>query len=462
MEIKEIIKQDAGLKYVTDSMNLMSSAGRRLMLDTPFMTDNRAIEAEWDRMTRMQKALTDDTLRQPLVDLRHCLMQLHDCQGTLALLSNHTVLSEVDLFEVKLLSHLAIQATQATAPMGISDIITLPDTKPVFELLDPDKTGIAAFYIYDTYDPRLPSLRRELLALQTSGNDPVRIGELIDQQNSIRQEVCKRLTDTLFAHCTMLSDALQQLAYADFLIAKAELSQQWHLVRPTLGNHVEYKSLFYPRLKHHNEQASLRYQPVSVSIDRSVTLITGANMAGKTVLLKTLASAQLMAQCGWFVPAEQATIVAVECVVRSIGDDQNEMNGLSSFAAEIIKISDIVKQSREKRMLIVIDEPARTTNPVEGRAIVQAIAETLSEANSFAVVTTHYSGIGNGCRRLRVKGFIEDMLTEPVSPQNISRFIDYSLVDDTADDAPHEALRIASLLGTDSRLLEAAQKHLDD
>ena len=109
---------------------------------------------------------------------------------------------------------------------------------------------------------------------------------------------------------------------------------------------------------------------------------------------------------------------------------------------------------------MLIDEPARTTNPVEGKALVQAIVEMLEGLPSVTLVTTHYSGLGNSCRRLRVKGFVEGMSDLPLNPQNINRFIDYSLQEDTSDEVPHEALRIAAILGCDAALLDAARRHL--
>ena len=204
----------------------------------------------------------------------------------------------------------------------------------------------------------------------------------------------------------------------------------------------------------------LRYQPVDITLKPGVCLITGANMAGKTVLLKSIGSAQIMAQCGMFVPAEEAKVRLVEGVSTSIGDDQDEMNGLSSYASEIIKISNILSDCRQHELLVLIDEPARTTNPVEGKALVQAIIKILNTMNSFTLITTHYSQLGADCRRMRVKGFVEDLSDLPLTPQSINRFIDYSLTEDNSDDVPHEALRIASILRCDPEMISLAQNNI--
>lgn len=456
------MKQDAGFQYVIDNMELMSAAGRRAMLDTEFSTDSAWLEAEWERTETAIAAVNKYKYKKPYIDLRHCLMCLHDLHGTLVSLAAHTPLNEVELFEVKNLAQLNRTAKGAIEGLGMAEMLPLPCTDEVFNLLDPDHTGIANFYIYDSYDQRLAPLRRELNALQTSGGDPARISELLAMQNDIQAEVCLHLSDELTRWCDTLTDALNQLAYTDLLLAKAELAISWNMTRPSIGSRMEYEALVNPRLKQRNESMGLRYQPVDLILERGVCLITGANMAGKTVLLKSVATAQTMAQCGMFVPAAKARVMLMDGVSTSIGDDQDEMNGLSSYASEIIKISNIVADSRRRNLLVLIDEPARTTNPVEGKALVQAILEMLEGLPSVTLVTTHYSGLGNSCRRLRVKGFVEGMSDLPLNPQNINRFIDYSLQEDTSDEVPHEALRIASILGCDTALLDAARRHLGE
>ena len=111
---------------------------------------------------------------------------------------------------------------------------------------------------------------------------------------------------------------------------------------------------------------------------------------------------------------------------------------------------------------MLIDEPARTTNPVEGKALVQAIIKILESQSSFTLITTHYGQLGSHCRRLRVKGFVEDMDNIPLTPQSINRFIDYSLTEDQSDNVPHEALRIASILNCDPEMIALAKESINN
>ncbi|MBQ9474016.1 MAG: DNA mismatch repair protein MutS [Bacteroidales bacterium] len=489
MLLKDWTKEMASLAYVVDALELLTSAGRRVLLAQQLTTNVSDLEREYDNVAvavsvckaadkrrhnepdnaaqceccdtpQHERKERGDGIGEAFVDLRHCLMELHDLHGTLQLLKSHTVLSEVDLFEVKRLAHINARARVAAAALGesLSSIMALPDLGEVFALLDPDGTGVAHFYIYDSYDSRLADLRKQLRAT----DDAAVKTDLMAQHDALQQQVMESLSAQLHPYSNSLMQSLERLAYTDILLAKAKLAIDWELVRPVLACDAAtcYEQLWEPRLRHHNEQQGLRYQPIDVELRSGLTLVSGANMSGKTVMLKTVALAQLMAQHGFYVPAAKATVSPVAAVELCIGDGQDEMSGLSSFAWEIGRISHILSRSRSERLLILVDEPARTTNPVEGRAIVQALCTLLSQGHGLAVVTTHYSGIVVQCHRLRVRGFVEDMATVPLTPQSINRFIDYSLLEDSDTSVPQEALRIAALLGADSDLLAIANSQL--
>jgi DNA mismatch repair ATPase MutS len=454
--IKNKIKDVPGLLFVTDSLEFMSTAGRRRMLDQPWLTALPDLDKEQENVQVMKDAMGDQENNKPVNVLRHQLMQLHDIKGTLQSLSTHVVLDEVELFEIKNLAYLCNISRQSLADMQLTDHFPLPDIQEVFHLLDPDGTGVPNFYIYDSYDERLAPVRRKM----KSANEE-EMSSLLAQQNEIQQQVIVRLCNCLHPYCDALMDALEGMAYIDFTMARAVLAQSWGLVVPSRdGATHDFQGLFNPRLKQHNESVGLRYQPVDITLTPGVTFITGANMAGKTVLLKSVGLAQLMYQFGFPIPATSCCVAPVDDVVFCIGDDQNEMNGLSSFASEITRISDVVYRSQKERLLILIDEPARTTNPVEGKALVQALASIMQTRDSITFITTHYSQLGLQCRRLRVKGFVEDLVDIPLTAQNINRFIDYSLVPDNSDEVPQEALRIAEMLSCNAELIASARRFM--
>lgn len=485
MTIKDKLAAEPGFAYVIDAMELMSTSGRSRMMHQSFTTDAACLDEEYRRIQTVIAILNDKSLLRPVATIRHQLMQLHDLQGTLANLQHHNVLEEIELFELKNLAFLCMETMRAATIAHIDAILAIPDLQPLFDLLDPDHTHIATFYIYDSYHPDLPELRRQLKAKQTqldalglcaSGHDDpyadervrlqLEFNELFDRQNVIQQQVVAQLSTRLQDFVQPLAQAMEQMAYTDFLFAKATLANEWGLTRPVIAGGdgheaTRYSALFNPRLLHRNQELHRRYQPVDISLTPGATLITGANMAGKTVLLKTVGIAQLLAQFGFFVPAREAVVELVDDVLFCIGDEQNEMNGLSSFASEIIKISDTITRSQREHLLILVDEPARTTNPIEGKAIVQSLASLLDQRRSLSLITTHYSQLGLPCRRLRVRGFVETMSDLPLTPDTINDFMDYSLLPDSSDDVPQEALRIATILHCNDQLLAEAQSFLE-
>jgi DNA mismatch repair ATPase MutS len=182
-------------------------------------------------------------------------------------------------------------------------------------------------------------------------------------------------------------------------------------------------------------------------------------MGGKTLLLKTLALSQMLCQYGFYVPAKMAKISLVAKIMFSFTDEQNQKQGLSSFAAEMLNMNEIITQiSENQNIFVLIDELARTTNPKEGAAIVSAMLEILSEKHIKSFITTHYDIHNADCCRLRVKGFVDNI--ENINSKNIEQFIDYQLIEDNSDKTPQQAFRIAELLNINKTLIEKAKEKL--
>ena len=96
----------------------------------------------------------------------------------------------------------------------------------------------------------------------------------------------------------------------------------------------------------------------------------------------------------------------------------------------------------------MIDEPARTTNPTEGAALVTALLKVLAGKDMSLVMTTHYDIEPGDARCLRVKGFENGEM-------------DYQLVEVQDGEVPHEALNIAQSLGIDSEWIATARALLE-
>ena len=185
-------------------------------------------------------------------------------------------------------------------------------------------------------------------------------------------------------------------------------------------------------------------------------------MTGKTVLLKSIALAQALAQFGFHVPASSAKFAPVDRIILCTTDEQDELSGLSSFAAEMIRLNKMTEHiENSERLLVLIDELARTTNPTEGKAIVGGVLNFLSEHKVSSLITTHYT-IDTLCRKLKVKGFRLKDENVKITIHNINNYIDYSLEEIQEEEVPHEAIYIAEILGISNDLLHRIKANLNE
>lgn len=131
-----------------------------------------------------------------------------------------------------------------------------------------------------------------------------------------------------------------------------------------------------------------------------VVTITGPNTGGKTVTLKTLGLAALMAKVGLFIPArEPVEIPWFSHVLADIGDEQSLAQSLSTFSGHIRRISRILNAIGEERQsspyqtshsLILLDEVGAGTDPVEGSALAIALLKYLGDHAQLTIATTHF------------------------------------------------------------------------
>lgn len=457
---RKIVAHTSGLQFLMEDLDLRSPMGRRYLLDSKLMCCKNEIATELNLVDQLVQIL--DLNSDLIFKIQNKLMHCRDIRGSVNNLLGNLVLDDVELFEIKVFALLAQEIVELQKEEKQS-FLEISDLSELIRLLDPQNTKIPSFYIYDNYSEELAEVRKELkLAKGKNGESDVDIEVLFCKAQVIEATVREELCGKLSLHGINLANALNQLAHLDLLIAKAVQTRKWNLSKATVSEgNTAYKGMFNPMIKNELINQNKEYQAIDIELEQSVCCITGANMAGKTVVLKTLALCQYLFQFGFFVPATSAHISIVDEVMMSIGDEQSELNGLSSFASEMLNVSRMVKESKNRnQVLILIDELARTTNPVEGLAIVNAVADIFYERKIRSVITTHYSGLKSKFRKLRVKGLDKDLGANIITHKNINSYMDYSLVEDLEGEVPHEALRIASLLGIDKEIIERAQNQL--
>ena len=427
-----------------DQLDLQSGFARRWLLDSSMMTSASEIEASHE-VTRRFIHFVNSVDRTHLTTLLFRLQGVKDIRTTIKNLRQVATLDDIELFEVKHLSILATEVVKLLGEHGMGDAVVIPSLDEVITILDPDGLKMASFYIYDSYCAELQQLRKRMR------QQPEQQDELLVEAAEIEETVRRDLTRQLHSHVDDIERALVALATVDINLARARqvIDEELCLASISTSGNSRFSGMFHPQVKDALSRRGKEFQPVDMWYGLQPTLITGANMGGKTVVLKTLTLCQLLFQFGFGVPASSATIAIKDDVYFCIGDEQSIERGLSSFAAEMKNIDAVIKASREnRRILALIDEPARTTNPTEGTALVQSLLKVLSTRHMSLVMTTHYDIEPGTAHCLRVKGFDNGSMN-------------YSLVEVEGGEVPHEALTIAQSLGIDPEWLTLAREELE-
>jgi len=453
MLFKNAFEQQPSLRFVYDKLQFYSALGRHYLLNLPFCTDAQALSTEFDHLEACVSLWKDESLRTVISHLCQQIHQLNNIAPTLLSLENGAVLDDIQLFEIKKTAILSDVIAQDVSKLGIPWLQYVP-MDAVITLLDPEQTHIPHFYVYSAYDEELACLREKMKGCQDSQESETYRFQAQEIEDRLRGE----LSEQLRPYQAALSQNLQNSAYLDLLIAKARLAIEWNACKPQISDFHQLTNLTNPEIATVLATKGRQFQPVSIQFRKETVLITGANMAGKSVLLQSIALAQYLFQFGFFLPAESATLPLVDEVITSIGDRQSALSGLSSFAVEVLTIDRIIKTAREgKRVLALVDELARTTNPDEGKRMVNGFIRICRKLSLTAIVTTHYSGLEVECKRLRVKGLQIPQGISSLNIGHISDYMDYTLMETCNDDVPKEAFTIARLLHVDDDFLEECE-----
>lgn len=452
---RQHIAEISGLRFIYENLNIKSSIGRKYLLNSEFSTNKDELETNFCCISKAIDFIIKNQNTENYKRLNNNLCEINDISNSVKTLSNGNILDDIALFEIKKFAIISEKIKEIFEKSNFNNVIIF-NLEDVISILDPENSKIASFYIYSAYNHELAALRKKL-ALEKDSEKSDKIRErCYEIEDNIRQNISDKISKCE----ARLKHNLEQFAHIDIMLAKAELAIQQNFTCPEIAENTEYKAVFNPQVKKFLEENGKSFQSVDISINNGPTLITGANMSGKTVLLRTLALCQYLFQFGFYVPAKSAKIKIVDNILLSVGDNQDEMNGLSSFAVEMLKINKIIVEAKSgKNILALVDELARTTNPDEGIALVSAFVQIMFDLKVNSIITTHYSGVKTNCVHLRVKGLKDASETNKITVDNINDFMDYSLIESNYN-VPAEAIRIAEILEVDKDFICLAKSNL--
>lgn len=446
MQLRKLIDSPCGLRFILDELCTHSSYSRKLLLESTMMHDRESIEKSYSVLKEFYHVIENDDNKNAIQTLQFKLCKLKDINNTISRLSSSTVIDDIELYEVKSLALLSADVKNILEKLNLINVIEIPTLDDVVKILDPDGLRIATFYIYDSYSEELAVLRKKLKEKDFYQE------EIYNRVMEVEDAIRARLSEALKPFVHDLCEALNALADVDLNLAKALQMKELGLCFPTISNDnvATYKGIFHPEVKNILDKDKREYQKVDIQFGMKPVIIMGANMGGKTIVLKTLAMSQYLLQFGFGIPADSAEMMIYDEMFCLTTDDQSLNKGLSSFAAEMKNIDAVIKASHDdKKILALIDEPARSTNPTEGTALVSSLVKLLQNKAMSLVIVTHYNIKTYNNKCLRVKGLENGKMN-------------YELVETHEGEVPHEALNIAESLGVAPQWIQMAKEILEE
>ena len=476
-------KVKIGLQYVLENLHGCSPFGQERIRHLRFYApeERAALETELGNVERAAAAaaeLKDVYDRAMLV-----LCQMKDIRTSLRRCAEGEVPDHVELFEIKgylqRLESLIPLLAQMDEKVHL-DGVAFHDPAPALAILDPENTRSRGFYIPDGATAKLREIRHakkqveeQLYHARTDAErEDLRMKRtrICAEEDSEEMKVRRAMGAALAPLVPDLLADADTAGRLDFLIQKALFAVRCGGVRPELTDTaLELQDMVNPELVDLLAEKGRRFVPVSIALDRGAAVITGANMGGKSVAMKTVALNVLLLHAGFLPCAKRAKMPLFHSVKMLFDDLQSIQSGLSGFGSEIVQFEKALNEVEQGYSLFLLDEFARGTNPDEGAVIVQAVTRYLNDVNAVSVLTTHYDKVAEHARiHYQIIG-LRDVDPERIRAELaatsedgvavIARHMNYGLyrVEGKAD-CPRDALNICRMLSLKPEILERIEQ----
>ena len=240
---------------------------------------------------------------------------------------------------------------------------------------------------------------------QTVFIEPQRIVQLGNRlkiaQSEVKEEefrILSVLSSIVGRHAYDVRHGMEVVGQVDLLTASAQLSidLDCNAIVPATNPCIKLVDARHPLLilqKLEDPSLPLVGNDISLEEEQRVLILTGPNTGGKTVAMKTVGLFALMLRSGLHLPCDARSELGwFRYIDVAMGDQQSIESKLSTFAAHIKALGQIVDRANHKD-LVLIDEIAADTDPTQGQALGHAVLEALADKSSHVVVTTHFEGL---------------------------------------------------------------------
>ncbi len=216
-----------------------------------------------------------------------------------------------------------------------------------------------------------------------------RIALAQERAKALELDLFDRTLDRLAGEIPLLQRVADALSQLDFFLSLAVVAHRNDYVRPSFtGEH----SITILAGRHPVVEQIEEFVPNDLVLEegKDLVILTGPNMAGKSVYLRQAALISLMAQIGSFVPAKEASLPIVDRVFARVGASDMLVAGISTFMMEMLEVATILERATRKS-LVILDEMGRGTSTFDGVSIAWAVARELAtRVKAKTLFATHY------------------------------------------------------------------------
>ncbi len=221
-----------------------------------------------------------------------------------------------------------------------------------------------------------------------------RLIELRAEALEEERRILRELASMVFAAADALAVLEETLVHLDTLRARARWASEFGaIVIEPRGERLRLLGARHPLLAMSDRREAVVPLDLELGPEARLLLVSGPNMGGKTVLMKTVGLAVALGHAALPVPAtEGSELPEIEIILADLGDEQSVEQGLSTFAARLRTLRAMAEQAGP-RSLLLCDELGAGTDPDEGAALGRALIEHFAARRAWGVMTTHLGSL---------------------------------------------------------------------
>jgi DNA mismatch repair ATPase MutS len=284
------------------------------------------------------------------------------------------------------------------------------------------------------------------------------------------ERVRRALTSLVQSHAAALSDAAHAFGEIDVLVAAARFTLAYQCTVPEIvpESTLAFSEGRFIPLALQLEKEGRRFTPISIDL-HGVGVLTGPNMGGKSVCLRTCGFIATCAAFGIPVPASNVrTALFAEIAWLGVGAEDDAGGLLSSFAREVVRLRDVLARDGHP-LFVLLDEFARTTTPREGKALLVAVLRRFHEIGAEGLAATHLAGVSAaaGTRHFAVRG-LRGIPNRPATAnlhealETLAASMDYTIEEVTDETGTRsDAIALSALLGLDDQIVADAYEAME-